>query len=315
MGGSVREGPFTRAQAIAAGYSAARIRRLLADGTWVVVRHGVYLLASVLTAAADDPERRHALEVSALLLAMGRDAVGAGSSAARILGLDTLGGPGELVVLVDGQVMRGERRDGYVVRRAALPAGHRTTRLGVPITSAARTVVDLAREWPLVDAVVVADSALRTARTTPAELHAVLADCAGWPGTQRATRAVDLADPNCESPLESISRVAMHTEGVPAPRTQAVISDGNGPFARVDFLWDGERVIGEADGLAKYEPDGRRSVRDIIRAEKRREERLADAGYEVVRWGWEDAQNPRRLARRLRAALARGVERRRGRAA
>lgn len=165
------------------------------------------------------------------------------------------------------------------------------------------------------DAVFAADSALRIGRTTLSELHAVLADCAGWPGIQRATRVVDLADPNCESALESISRVAMHTEGLPAPRTQVVISDANGPFARVDFLWDDERVIGEADGLAKYEPDGRRSVRDIVRAEKRREERLADAGYEVVRWGWEDAQTPARLAQRLRAAFARGIERQRGRAA
>lgn len=311
----MRAGPFTRAQAIAAGYSAARIRRFLADGAWVVVRHGVYVPASALAAVADDPERRHAVEVSALLLALGRDAVGAGSSAARILGLDTLREPAELVVLVDGPVMRGARRDGYVVRRAALPAGHRTTRHGVPITTAARTVLDLAREWPLVDAVVAADSAMRTARTSLSELHAVLADCAGWPGIQRATRVVDLADPNCESALESISRVAMHTEGLPPPRTQVVISDANGPFARVDFLWYDERVIGEADGLGKYEPDGRRSVRDIVRAEKRREERLADAGYEVVRWGWEDAQTPARLAQRLRASFARGIERQRGRAA
>lgn len=268
-----------------------------------------------MSAVADDPQRRHALEVGAVLLALGRDAVGAGPSAARILGLDTVGGPAELIVLVDGRAMRGERRDGYIVRRAALPAGHRTIRHGVPVTTASRTVVDLAREWPLTDAVVAADSALRTARMSLPELHAVLADCAGWPGVRRAARVAGLADPNSESALESISRVAMHTEGIPVPRTQVVINDVNGPFARVDFLWEDVRVIGEADGLAKYEPDGRRSVRDIVRAEKRREERLVDAGYEVVRWRWEDAQNPRRLAQRLRAAFARGVERQRGRAA
>lgn len=107
----------------------------------------------------------------------------------------------------------------------------------------------------------------------------------------------------------------MHTEGIPAPRTQVVIRDANGAFARVDFLWDDLRVIGEADGLTKYEPDERRAVRDIVRTEKRREERLADAGYEVVRWGWQDARTPKRLARRLLAAFARGVERQRGRAA
>lgn len=34
---------------------------------------------------------------------------------------------------------------------------------------------------------------------------------------------------------------------------------------------------------------------------------------EVVRWGWEDANDPIRLGQRLRAAFARGAERRRGR--
>lgn len=83
----------------------------------------------------------------------------------------------------------------------------------------------------------------------------------------------------------------------------------------MDFLWEDAPVIGEADGLAKYRPTDWRTTRDIVRAEKRREERLADLGYEVVRWGWEDANDPPRLAHRLRAAFARGLERRRGRLA
>lgn len=84
------------------------------------------------------------------------------------------------------------------------------------------------------------------------------------------------------------------------------------PGYPTDFLWDEVRVIGEADGLAKYQPDGVRTTREIVRAEKRREERLTDAGYEIVRWGWQDANDPPRLARRLRAAFARGAQRQRG---
>lgn len=83
----------------------------------------------------------------------------------------------------------------------------------------------------------------------------------------------------------------------------------------MDFLWDDAAVIGEADGIAKYHPTGWQTTRDIVRAEKRREERLADLGYEIVRWGWEDANDPPRLAHRLRAAFARGIERRQGRRA
>lgn len=301
--------PFTRAQSIEAGHEPAAIRRLLRRGEWVQLRRGVYVLAWVLAEAGDDPQRRHALDVAGLLLALGSDAVAAGTSAARILGLETLQElPCELVVVTGDPRVRGERRDGYVVRAADLPRHHRSARFGVPITSAARTVTDLARKWPLRDAVVLADSALRLGRTSIVELDEVLAYCAGWPGIDSAQCAVALADPRAESVLESISRVAMHDEGVPTPRSQVVIGG-----ARVDFLWDDLAVIGEADGLGKYAADGRQSTRDIVRAEKRREELLADAGYEIVRWGWEDACRPRRLAHRLHAAFARGIERQRGR--
>lgn len=123
---------------------------------------------------------------------------------------------------------------------------------------------------------------------------------------------VAAADPKWESALESLSRVAMLSANLPQPDTQAVIEKAR---ARVDFLREEFGVVGEADGLAKYEPDGVRTTREIVHAEKRREERTADAGYEVVPWGWGDANNPQRLAQRLRATFERGRHRRRGRPA
>lgn len=304
-------GPFTAAQAWAAGFTHADIRRNVRRGDWVVLRRGVYVTAPVLARAEDDAARRQALDAAALLLTLGWDAVAGGVTAAQIWGFEQLRSPARrLVVVADDPDAVDRHRDGYVVLTTALPSGHRTTRLGVPVTSAARTVVDLARTWSFTPGVVVADSALRQGLATVPQLHDVVADCARWPGIAQAKRVVDFADPSSESVLESVSRVAMHQQGVPPPRTQAVIGS-----ARVDFLWDDVRVVGEADGMAKYQPDGARSTLDVVRAEKRREERLVDAGYEVVRWGWEDAWNPPRLARRLRAAFARGAERRRGRAA
>lgn len=277
------------------------------------MRRGVYVDAVTAAAAADDPERRHALEIAALQLALRCDAVAGGDSAARILGLESLDPmSADLVVVTSDETATGQRRRGYRLRIAELPKDHRASRHGVAITSAARTVVDLARVRRLADGVVIADSALRKGHVSLAGLGAVLDDCRGWPGIDEARRVIELADPGSESVLESMSRVAMHEQGLPAPRTQVVVSDADGPFARVDFLWEQFGVIGEADGLAKYEPDGWRSTREIVRAEKRREERLFDAGFEVVRWTWAEARNPQRLARRLRAAFTRGLERRRG---
>ncbi|WP_051399891.1 type IV toxin-antitoxin system AbiEi family antitoxin domain-containing protein [Haloechinothrix halophila] len=306
-------GLFTAAQVRAAGCDKAAIRRALRTGMWVALRRGVYVEASRLTAVAGCAERRHALDVAAVRLVLGLDAVAGGESAARILGLDLLNPATSEPVLVTDTAVRGTHRNGYVLRTAALPGNHRAIRHGVPITSAARTAVDLARTRSFAEGVVVADSALRQGLVTVDQLRDVTIDCWTWSGIARARQVVDFADPRAESVLESLSRVAIHAQNLPAPRTQVTLGDAAGPRCRVDFLWDDVRVVGEADGLGKYEPGGGRRTRDILRAEKRREEWLSDAGYEVVRWGWEDANDPSRLARRLQAAFTRGAERQRGR--
>ncbi|WP_034269334.1 type IV toxin-antitoxin system AbiEi family antitoxin domain-containing protein [Haloechinothrix halophila] len=314
---------FTRAHARAAGHSDADIRRLLRRGEWIPLRRGVYATASALASSAGDDEREHALAAFGTLLALDRDAVAAGTSAARILGLPLLGrAPTDIVLAIESA---SGHRDDYVLRTTALPPQHRVRCHGVPITSAARTVVDLARECGFAHGVVAADAALHSGLASQGELIQVLRDCRGWPGIDGARRAVTFADAACESVLESVSRIAIHQQGLPMPRTQVTLGDAAGPIGRADFLWEHARVVGEADGLAKYlgpadkgvspaTPD-RWTMREHLRAEKRREERLADLGYEIIRWGWEDATNPRRLAYRLCAALDRGLERQRGRLA
>lgn len=280
----------------------------------MALRRGAYVEASHLAAVAESAERRHALEVAALLLVIDLDAVASATSAARIFGMDLLGRPApEPVLLTSTALVKGAHRNGYLLRSAALPAHHRSTRHGVPVTSAARTVVDLARTRPFAEGVVVADSALRKGLVSNEELASMIDDCATWSGIVQARRVVDFADPLAESALESLSRVAIHEQNLPAPRTQVPLGDAHGPRCRVDFSWEDLRVVGEADGLYKYEPDGRRTTREIVRAEKRREEWLADTGFEVVRWGWDDANDPPRLAQRLQVALARGAERQLGR--
>lgn len=285
------------------------MRRMLRRGTCVSLRRGVYVEEDVRANAMRDGRRAHALEIAALRLGIDCDVVAGGASAACIIGLETLVGPRELTVLTEDDARRCRQRHGYVLRVASLPPHHREHRFGVPVTSTARTVVDIARWGTLAEGVVVADSALRQRAVTARQLADVHAEFLGWRGASRARRALALADPRAESVLESVSRVAMHEQGVPAPRLQVVLGDDEGPFARADFLWDDCGVIGEADGLGKYEPDGRRTTREIVRDEKRREERLAALGFTVVRWGWRTAMNPPLLAERLNAGFARSVGR------
>jgi very-short-patch-repair endonuclease len=86
-----------------------------------------------------------------------------------------------------------------------------------------------------------------------------------------------------------------------AVRSQVRLFDELGLMGRVDFLV-GEKVVVEFDGLVKYEGA---QGREALAAEKRREDRLRAAGYEVVRLTWADLDRPDRVARMVRVAVAR----------
>jgi hypothetical protein len=118
-----------------------------------------------------------------------------------------------------------------------------------------------------------------------------------------------LLDPRSESPGESVSRVRLHEDGLPAPELQQDIYDENGRFiARVDFCWKERRTIGEFDGKIKYgklrKPG--QSLEDAIYAEKLREDAIRDLGWQVVRWIWADLYRRGVIRDRVLRAFARG---------
>lgn len=109
------------------------------------------------------------------------------------------------------------------------------------------------------------------------------------------------ADPRSESPLESVSRLAIRDAHLPAPWLQPTVLVDGRFVGRPDFYWDEFGVTGEADGWEKYEAGWQR-----LRDEKRRQERFEEAGLVVVRWGSDDLDRFDRVAERLLAAFRRG---------
>src|SRR6266516_3893390 len=219
---------------------------------------------------------------------------------ARVYGLDLLNRPGWPAITRLPTAPGTCSPPGVQLYRARLPERHLSRVHDVAVTAPARTVVDLARTLSFMGAVVVADAALRARLTNPPELRNVLADCRNWPGVQRAARVVAFADPWAERAFESIARVVFAEQRLPPPQTQVPIIDGAEIVARVDFYWKDHRTIAETDGLLKY------TSADVLRAEKLRQERLADLGYEVVRITWaEITKHPAETAARIRRAFAR----------
>jgi hypothetical protein len=183
-------------------------------------------------------------------------------------------------------------------------------RHGIPLTSLARTAVDLCRHTTLWrDAVIVADSALRRG-LDKATLQNAAARAANWPGGSMAVRAAAFADGRSESPAESVARALFaDTTALTGYDLQVWIADQGEPFARVDFLFRAHRTIVEVDGRVKYDdPWGKPT--EVLWDEKLREDRLRDAGYEVVRVTWDQLmREPERVVERVLAAFARAARR------
>ncbi len=153
---------------------------------------------------------------------------------------------------------------------------------------------------------VAAESALQLGLTSRAELREVLGHCVDWPGARDAGRVVSFASTLSESAGESLARLAFEFLGLPTPLQQVEVYDDAGFIARLDFLWDEEYTAGEFDGRLKYTG----ADPDVLYKEKLREDRLRDAGIEVLRFGWADAQafSPS-IRRKALDAFARAAQR------
>ena len=287
----------------AAGLSETWLIALVRAGELIKVRYGVYATASFLARAETDLCLRHGLEVVAATTRT-RKGVASHHSAARMLGLDLLNDPqdGTVTLTVPAGTRTGPYGRAKVIRHSAeLPAEHVTTLYGVPVTTAARTVIDIARRSTFMEGVVVADSALQERHTSKTELRRVLAWCERWPGTGQARKVVDFTDGLAESVLESCARVAFRDQGLPPPELQVHITGRDGRLiARVDFCWRRYHTIAEADGLLKYESGGKAI------AELKRDRLLREAGYEVIHFTWQELfGDPALVAARIRTAFDR----------
>lgn len=236
----------------------------------------------------------HLLKAQAAVLVVA-GAVVTGRSAAVLWGVD-LAGPGDDVEVTVPPGSHQRRVPGLAVRRAGLPDEHRWRRLDVPVTTAAATAVRLAGLLPPDDAVVAVDQMIATGAVELDEVRALAAATSGR-GCARARAACARADGLAESPQETRLRLLLHTGDLPRPVAQhRVVADGVF-VARVDFAWPDRKVALEYDGLWHAEPG--QFARD-----RRRLNRLREAGWVVVFVTAEDLRRPDHLRRRVARAIS-----------
>lgn len=272
-------------QLLPLGVTRRQIERRVALRRLIAHHRGVY--------AAGHGVRTADARRMAAILASGPGAVLAGPAAADAWGLRPHSGAIDVLAPRRLRPLTGVRR-----REILLPADEVTELRGMPITTAARTLLDLAG--------VLDSHRLRRAMIEAERRH--LGDRVGLVeivrrhpripgvGALRAILAAEALDAGAtESELE-IDFVAFAAAArLPPPRPNHVI----GPF-RVDAAWPAARLAVEVDSRA-FHADLR-----AFEDDRRRDRVLAAAGWTVIRVTARQLREERdELARDLRALLAR----------
>ncbi|USQ58300.1 hypothetical protein [Arthrobacter caoxuetaonis] len=217
-----------------------------------------------------------------------------------IWGIPTIGTPLEVMLLALPPVNGHRRGDLRWARRRLLEP--LTTVDGLPVTSKAQTVLDMAAYLPFEQAVPAMDHVIRPDRRRglqALEKDALRQLAQGLP-TQakrvRAMRVITFADERSESPGESYSRAVIHRNGFPAPELQQSFhSPGGRLLGRTDFFWKQQELVGEFDGAVKYgktQTDGGTQPEHALLQEKRREDAIRATGVGFLRWSWSEVFKP-----------------------
>lgn len=255
-----------------------------------------------------DATDRHRARIVAAAHQHGDDVVFSHVSAAALHGYDLWDAPLDAVHLTHGGGGHGKLRQGVHRHHERLAQGEIVSTGGLLLTTAARTVADMARSVSLQSAVVTGDCALRRGLALNA-LTATVAAATGRRGAPKARRALALMDGRSESVGESLSRLMIRKLSLPVPDLQKHLWNNAGEeLGRVDFYFPGLAVVGEFDGRIKYGKylNPGQDAGDAVFREKIREDRIRDTGLVVVRWIWDDLRRPQTLRRRLCEAFERG---------
>ena len=268
------------------GFSKGHIARAEGAGRLKRVHRGVYAVGH---AALSD----HGRATAALLVFPGA-AVLSHRSAAWLWGLLPTA-PQEAEITV---AARGNTRRGLQVHRVwSLPDEERTTYEGLPVTSVARTLVDLAGTSSPRELSRLVDRARRRGKLDVAAIDRVLERRHHGFVTERLQDVLRLyRQPVFDrARSELLFLDAIHDEGLPVPRINTW-EEG----CEIDAYWETERFAVEVDGWETHDS------REAFEKDRLRQEDLKLAGIDSIRIAARRIeQEPRAVAKRLKLLLTR----------
>jgi very-short-patch-repair endonuclease len=278
---SAAHGVVTHAELLRAGVTAKEIRHRLSTGALLREHRGVYRVGH----RAPSVEARY----MAAVLACGEGALLSGRAAAHLLGALKGKPPAPEVMAPTERRVKGVR-----TRRARhLDPHDATTWRGIPVTTIARTLVDLAGELAFDDLARACHEAGVRHRTHPAQVEAVLARRPRAPGATNLRRIMRGDAHVTLSRLEARFLGRLRQAGLPLPQT-------NRPAGarRVDCRWPQHRLTVELDSYRYH------SSRHAWEQDRRREREAHARGDDFRRYTWNDVtEHPQLMLAELCALL------------
>jgi very-short-patch-repair endonuclease len=259
-----QQGAGTRAQLLGLGLGVGAIDDRVKSGRWRVLFRGVYLLGPTTTPYTWD---------AAAVLACAPNAFLSHQSAGHPYGvLPYLPQPQSRHVTVVGRNPR--QRRGIVVHRAeSLHQSEVTRERGIPVTTLARAILDLAC---VLDAghleQAIAEGFARN-RTSQTKLLSQLELRPGHRGAARLRAQLGGNPARTRSRAERRLLTAIRRAGLPEPTVNVRVGTWE-----VDLLWLDRRVAVEVDGYSSH------SSPRAFKRDRRKTAELEDAGFRVLRF-------------------------------
>jgi very-short-patch-repair endonuclease len=276
-----QHGVLAEWQLLALGFSLSAIDRLVQNGQLHRVYRGVY--------------------------AVGHRAL---SSKGRLMAAALAGGPDALISHRSAAALHGLLDDSRAVIDVVSPT-HRRSRKGlrfhqsrhldraevngIPVTSVARTLLDIAPVVPKRRLVYALERAEKQREFDLMAIEAVMVRCHGHKGLKRLRQALREIDPEAQYAHEGLERrfIAFCKHyGLRKPAMNAVVEG-----LTVDALWARQKLIVELDSWEHHKE------RRAFEEDRRRDAVLALAGFQVLRVT--DRQLTKELAETIQALLSR----------
>jgi very-short-patch-repair endonuclease/predicted transcriptional regulator of viral defense system len=273
------------AQLLELGLGYGAIKHRVNTGRLRRIRRGIYLVGPTLLP--------HSLEMAAILTC-GPDTLLSHRTAAALHQLLPYPARSAPIDVTFPGWDRGRKSGIRIHRTSRLEPDEITSRQRIPVTTAARTILDLSAAFTPAALEQLVAQAHRKRLATAQALHTLIARYPRRPGTPalRALLASDTPPAFTRSSPERRLLTEIRKASLPEPEVNAPVAG-----LEVDFLWPEQRLVVEVDGYPFH------SARPDRRRDQARDATLAALGHVVLRVDADDVGE--RAVAAIAAALAR----------